>query len=182
MTQVTLGRISCMMQVHLDNLAGMLGKTYDSQVCSIARALELVGERWTLLIVRDALFAGVTRFNDHQHNLGIATNILKSRLDALIEAGIMQRTPAASGQSEYVLTDKGRDLEPALIALTHWGDRWATDGAPPIVYRHSGCGGTVGVETSCAVDGPIDPAQVEVAPGPGMPAEYLANRRPRRAN
>lgn len=158
----------------------MLGKTYDSQICSVARALELVGERWTLLIVRDALFAGVTRFNDHQHNLGIATNILKTRLDALIDAGIMQRLTASNGQHEYVLTVKGRDLAPALIALTHWGDRWATDDPPPIVYRHSGCGAEVNLQTACAVDGPIDPADVEPEPGPGMPAEYVANRRPRR--
>ncbi|HEX7662046.1 MAG TPA: helix-turn-helix domain-containing protein [Pseudonocardiaceae bacterium] len=159
----------------------MLGRTYDSQICSIARALELVGERWTLLIIRDALFAGVTRFNDHQHNLGIATNILKSRLDALLVAGIMRRQPGPGGQTEYVLTEKGRCLEPALIALTHWGDRWATTGEPPILYRHSGCGATVGVQTTCAVHGPIDPAEVAPEPGPGMPAAYLANRRPRRA-
>jgi DNA-binding HxlR family transcriptional regulator len=163
------------------NIVVVLGKTYDSQVCSIARALELVGERWTLLIVRDALFAGVTRFNDHQHNLGIATNILKSRLDALMAAGIMQRQTAPGGQHEYVLTDQGRDLKPALIALTHWGDRWATSKRPPILYRHLGCGEQVGVETACAVHGAIDPADVEPEPGPGMPAEYLANRRPRPA-
>jgi DNA-binding HxlR family transcriptional regulator len=159
----------------------MLGKTYDSQICSIARALELVGERWTLLIVRDALFAGVTRFNDHQHNLGIATNILKTRLDALMAAGIMQRRTASSGQHEYVLTDMGRDLKPALIALTHWGDRWASYDAPPILYHHSGCGAEVAVETTCRVHGPIDPADIEAEPGPGMPAEYLADRRPRPA-
>jgi DNA-binding HxlR family transcriptional regulator len=159
----------------------MLGKTYDGQLCSIARALELVGERWTLLIVRDALFGGVTRFNDHQHNLGIATNVLANRLDSLLAAGIMQRRSAPGGQHEYVLTEKGRDLKPALIALTHWGDRWATSGAPPIVYRHSGCGGEVGVETTCALHGPIDPADIGPEPGPGMTAEHLANRRPRPA-
>ena len=76
----------------------MLGKTYDAQVCSIARALELVGERWSFLIVRDAVFAGVTRFNDFQHNLGIATNILKARLDGFVEAGLMERR-APGGQS-----------------------------------------------------------------------------------
>jgi DNA-binding HxlR family transcriptional regulator len=170
-----------MMQALIDSLIRMLGKNYDGQICSIARALELVGERWTLLIVRDAMFAGVTRFNDHQHNLGIATNILKTRLDALIEAGIMQRRTASGGQHEYVLTEKGRDLKPALIALTHWGDRWATCEAAPILYRHSRCGAQVGVETRCAEHGPIDPADIEPEPGPGMPAEYLANRRPRPA-
>lgn len=181
MTQVTLEAMTCIMQVVIDNLVHVLGKMYDSQVCSIARALELIGERWTLLIIRDALFAGVTRFNDHQHNLGIATNILKSRLDALVDAEIMERRTSSSGQPEYVLTDKGRDLEPALIAFTHWGDRWATSEAPPIVYRHTGCGGEAGVQTMCAIHGPIDPAEIEGEPGPGMPAEYLANRRPRPA-
>lgn len=168
------------MQALPDSLICVLGKNYDSQICSIARALELVGERWTLLIVRDALFAGVTRFNDHQHNLGIATNILKTRLDALVEGGIMQRQTGTGGQNEYVLTEKGRDLGPALVALTHWGDLWATSDPPPILYRHSGCGAEVTVQTTCRLHGPIDPAEIDPEPGPGMPAEYLAKRRPRR--
>src|SRR5436309_898053 len=120
----------------------MLGNTYDTQVCSIARALELVGERWTLLIVRDALFAGVTRYSEFQENLGIATNVLKARLDGLVAGGIMERRPS-DGQAdlfEYVLTDKGRALAPALVALTEWGDRWAAPGEPPIDYRHATCG------------------------------------------
>lgn len=167
------------MQVPLSRIGVVLGKTYDRQICSIARALELVGERWTLLIVRDALFAGVTRFNDHQHNLGIATNVLATRLDGLVAHGIMQRQTAPPGQYEYVLTDKGRDLKPALIALTHWGDRWATSDEPPIIYRHDGCGAPARVEMVCDAHGRIDPAEVAPAPGPGMPTEYLANRRPR---
>lgn len=116
-----------------------------------------------------------------QHNLGIATNILKSRLDALIDAGIMQRQTVSSRQHEYVLTDKGRDLMPALITLTQWGDRWATSQEPPILYRHRGCGADVAVETACLIHGPIDRADIAPEPGPGMPAEYLANRRPRPA-
>jgi len=161
----------------------MLGKTYDSQVCSIARALEVVGERWSLLIIRDALFAGVTRFSDIQHNLGIATNILTTRLDGFVAAGLMERRPysAQSDQHEYLLTDKGRDLAPALIALTEWGDRWAAPGEPPILYRHAECGGDVTHQIVCATCGPVsDLAQVQVQLGPGMPADYVANRRPRR--
>lgn len=159
----------------------MLGKTYDSQICSIARALEVIGERWSLLIVRDALFAGVTRFTDFQHNLGIATNVLQTRLDAFVEVGLMERRDVAdSRQRAYVLTDKGRDLAPTLIALTHWGDRWAAPGEPPILYVHRGCGGGVHLEAECAKCGRIPADEVGVKPGPGMPAEYLANRRPRR--
>ena len=102
----------------------MLGRTYDNQVCSAARALELVGERWSLLIVRDALFAGSTRFNDWLR-LGIATNILKNRLDGFVESGIMERRTTDQGAEhlQYLLTDKGRDLAPAIVALTEWGDR-----------------------------------------------------------
>ena len=161
----------------------MLGKTYDAQVCSIARALELVGERWSILIVRDALFAGVTRFNDFQHNLGIATNILKARLDGFVAAGLMERRPAGGqpGQQEYVLTEKGRDLAPALIAMTEWGDKWAAPDGPPILYRHADCDGAVATATVCERCGPVSPGEVGVRPGPGMPAEYLAQRRPRRA-
>jgi DNA-binding HxlR family transcriptional regulator len=160
----------------------VLGRTYDSQVCSIARALELVGERWSLLIVRDALFAGVTRFTDFQHNLGIATNVLQSRLDAFVDAGVMERREVAgsAAQREYVLTDKGRDLAPTLVALTEWGDRWAAPGEPPILYEHAGCGDAVSVATTCATHGPVAADEVAVAIGPGMPADYLAARRPRR--
>ncbi|HSN11591.1 MAG TPA: helix-turn-helix domain-containing protein [Propionibacteriaceae bacterium] len=147
----------------------------------MARALELVGERWSLLIIRDALFAHVTRFGDFEHNLGIATNVLSSRLAAFVEAGLMERRVSDDRQSEYVLTEMGRDLGPTMIALTHWGDRWAAPGEPPILYVHDGCGGSCAVQVDCETCGPVAPSQVAVRPGPGMPASYLANRRPRRA-
>lgn len=161
----------------------MLGRTYDNQICSIARTLEIVGERWSLLIIRDAAFAHVTRFGDFQHNLGIATNVLASRLEAFIDAGIMRRQPQPDHpeQYEYLLTEKGRDLAPALIALTSWGDRWAAPDGPPILYTHTTCDGSVEPQLVCANCGAIDAEEVSVHPGPGMPAEYLANRRPRRA-
>jgi DNA-binding HxlR family transcriptional regulator len=160
----------------------MLSKTYDSQVCSMARALELVGERWSLLIIRDALFAHVTHFGDFEHNLGISTNVLSSRLGAFVDAGLMERRVSddRTGQSEYVLTAMGRELGPTMIALTHWGDRWAAPGEPPIVYIHDGCGGRCGVRVDCETCGPVAPSQVTVTPGPGMPDSYLANRRPHR--
>jgi len=150
----------------------MLGKTYDTQMCSIARALEVIGERWSLLIVRDAVFAGATRYSDFQRSLGIATNILKTRLDSLVEAGILQRHRYSEQPElhEYLLTGKGRALAPALVALSAWGDRWATDGEPPILYVHSVCGAGITEQTMCAHCGRVDDlAQVQATIGPGMP-------------
>jgi DNA-binding HxlR family transcriptional regulator len=154
----------------------MLGKTYDSEVCSAARALELVGERWSLLIIRNALFAGATRFNDFRP-LGIATNILKNRLDGFVDAGIMQRRNYSRNLEhyEYLLTDKGRELAPVIVALTEWGDRWAAPDGPPIVYFHSVCGSPITQQTTCANCGQVhDPAEVRARPGPGMPAAVPA--------
>ena len=154
----------------------MLGKTYDSQVCSAARALELVGERWSLLIIRDALFAGSTRFNDFL-SLGIATNILKSRLDGFVDAGIMERRSYSRNPDhhEYLLTDKGRELAPAIISLTEWGDRWAAPEGPPILYVHSVCGGPITQQTTCANCGQVhDLTELRVRPGPGMPADIAS--------
>jgi DNA-binding HxlR family transcriptional regulator len=156
-------------------MEGVLGKTYDAQVCSIARALEVVGERWSLLIIRDALFAGSTRYSDFQRSLGIATNILKDRLDGFVDAGIMRRHRYSKQPElfEYVLTDKGRDLAPALIALTEWGDRWAAPDGPPIVYRHTLCGSQISHDVVCAACGQVNnPSEVHAQPGPGMPAEH----------
>ncbi|MGY2067122.1 winged helix-turn-helix transcriptional regulator [Blastococcus sp. SYSU DS0619] len=152
----------------------MLGRTYDAEVCSIARTLEVVGERWSVLIVRNALFAGSTRFGDFQRSLGIATNVLASRLDGFVEAGIMRRHRYSEQPEayEYLLTDKGRDLAPALIALTEWGDRWAAPDGPPVRYRHAPCGSEVHQEVVCAGCGRVDdPAEVQALPGPGMPAD-----------
>jgi DNA-binding HxlR family transcriptional regulator len=151
----------------------VLGNRYESQVCSIARALEVVGERWSLLIIRNALFASSTRYSDFQRSLGIATNILQDRLDGFVEAGLMRRRRYSKQPElhEYLLTEKGRDLAPALIALTAWGDRWAAPNGPPIIYRHTVCGSNLSHQVVCATCGPADdPAQVQADPGPGMPA------------
>jgi DNA-binding HxlR family transcriptional regulator len=156
----------------------VLGKTYDSQVCSIARALEVIGERWSLLIVRDAVFRDTTRYNDFQANLGIATNVLTARLNGLVASGVMRRQRYSTQPEayEYVLTDKGHALAPALVALTEWGDRWVTKTAPPILYRHAVCGAEIVQQTVCAQCGRVDDAgEIEAAHGPGMPPE-LARR------
>ncbi|GGT18976.1 winged helix-turn-helix transcriptional regulator [Nonomuraea spiralis] len=156
----------------------MLGKTYDTQVCSAARALEVIGERWSLLIVRDVLFAGATRFADFQR-LGIATNILAKRLDSLVEAGILERRPGKEqpDRSRYAVTRKGLDLAPVIIALTQWGDQWAAPDGPPILYRHTGCGDAITEQTACATCGEVtDLAQIHVAHGPGFPQAMAARK------
>lgn len=103
----------------------MLNRTYEGQDCPIARALEVVGERWTLLIVRDVL-VGPRRFDQLQASLGIARNVLADRLNRLVEEGILERVPYSKRppRHEYRLTDKGRELEPALSALRQWGDQF----------------------------------------------------------
>jgi len=146
----------------------MLGRTYDRENCSAARTLEIVGERWSLLIIRNAMFAGSTRFTDFQRKLGIAPNILSSRLDRFVEAGLMRTHPLTGDHEtrEYVLTRKGLDLQGVIIALTEWGDRWAAPQGPPIIYQHEGCGGRIHQRLSCE-DCDAAPAQVTTRPGPG---------------
>jgi len=161
----------------------MLGNTYDSEVCSAARALELVGERWSLLIVRNALFAGATRFSDF-NRLAISTNILTDRLDGFVRAGIMERRNYGRNaeQFEYLLTEQGRDLASVIIALTEWGDRWAAPKGPPILYTHAVCGGSITQRTTCSNCGEVhDGADVLALPGPGMPAERAERMRSRLA-
>jgi len=127
----------------------MLGRTYDKEVCSAARALEIVGERWSLLILRNAAFAGMTRFTDFQKSLDIAPNVLAARLERFVEEGLMATTGGAEGFATYHLTKKGLDFKPVIIALTEWGDRWAAPDGPPIVYEHEACGGHVKENLYC---------------------------------
>ena len=148
----------------------MLGRTYDRENCSAARTLEVVGERWSLLIIRNAMFAGSTRFTEFERKLGIAPNTLSSRLDRFVEAGLMETRPLAGDPdtNEYVLTPKGLDLQPVIVALTEWGDRWAAPQGPPIVFEHEQCGGRVHQHLSCEDCGAAPaPAQVRARPGPG---------------
>lgn len=127
----------------------MLGRTYDKEVCSAARALEIVGERWSLLILRNAAFAGMTRFTDFQKSLAIAPNVLAARLERFVEAGLMATSDGSGGYQTYHLTKQGLDFKPVIIALTEWGDRWAAPDGPPIVYQHEGCGGRVSQTLRC---------------------------------
>lgn len=148
----------------------MLGNRYESENCSAARALELVGERWSLLIVRDALFRGTTRFSEFQRNLGLARNILADRLEGFVEAGLMERhQPEDSPYHEYQLTEKGEDLKPVVIALTHWGDRWEAPNGPPILFKHAGCDAPIEQELVCGDCGEVvSHQQVGAHHGPGL--------------
>ena len=122
------------------------------QPCSIARTLDVVGEWWTPLILRDVAY-GVRRFGAIQEDLGISANVLADRLDTLVAEGILQRRvyQQRPERHEYLLTDKGADLIPALLALMQWGDRWSwAGGRGPVRVLHEQCGHDVRVEVRCA--------------------------------
>ncbi|HEX3605116.1 MAG TPA: helix-turn-helix domain-containing protein [Candidatus Dormibacteraeota bacterium] len=148
----------------------MLERTYDAQRCSVARALEVVGERWTLLIIRDAL-NGVRRFEDFQRDLGLARNILADRLQRLCAAGVLERVRYSERPEryEYRLTEVGRDLWPAVIALRNWGDRHlAPPEGKPLRLEHRHCGGEVEHRVFCADCGEgLRVWDVVRHPGPG---------------
>ncbi|MFF3453872.1 winged helix-turn-helix transcriptional regulator [Streptomyces sp. NPDC002730] len=121
----------------------MLVRDYDSQVCSIARSLEVVGERWSLLILRSVM-AGRRRFDELRDELDIARGVLTARLRRLEEHGVLERRlyQERPDRYEYVPTDKGLDLWPVLNHLLQWGDRYYPDqGGPPVTVTHDGCGG-----------------------------------------
>jgi DNA-binding HxlR family transcriptional regulator len=153
----------------------MLGRLYENQDCSAARALELVGERWSLLLLRDAMFRRLTRFSQFQKSLGIAPNILAKRLEGFVTAGIMEHRPpgASGGEPEYLLTRKGLALKPVLMALTEWGDKWLQPG--PIVFQHATDGRRVELQLRrLSDDKRVSPADVVVrrrspAPDPKQP-------------
>jgi DNA-binding HxlR family transcriptional regulator len=151
----------------------MLQRDYPGQVCSIARSLEVVGERWTLLILRDAVL-GLTRFEDFQDSLGIASNVLANRLKRLCDEGVLERAPDPErpGRPRYLLTAKGAELGPALIALMKWGDRhYPAPGGPPRLTVHAGCGGSIGADLRCERCGQqARPGELELPPGPGAPS------------
>jgi DNA-binding HxlR family transcriptional regulator len=147
----------------------MLRRDYANQNCSIASTLELIGERWTILILRD-LFLGVHRFEAIQRDLGIARNILQRRLSRLVEEGLIKRVPYQDrpARFEYRLTRKGVDLWPVLISLQKWGDLHMAAGGPPVVLEHKGCGGLVDDRRRCERCGEdLDPWEVEPKLGPG---------------
>ena len=146
--------------------------SFEDMTCSVAQCLDVVGEWWSLLIVRDA-FLGVTRFDDFQARLGISRNILTRRLNHLVDNGILKRVPYQDHppRCEYRLTGKGRDLWHVVTAMRQWGDRWAAPAGPPLEIRHTACGHIVTAVPACSHCGePLDARSVTAVPGPGASA------------
>jgi DNA-binding HxlR family transcriptional regulator len=128
----------------------VLPRTYEGQNCSIAKALELLGERWTLLVIREA-FLGTRRFEGFAERLDIARNVLTARLTLLVEQGVLERVryQERPARFEYRLTEKGLDLWPVIVSLLQFGDRYYAPDGPPVVLRHRGCGGEVDDRRMC---------------------------------
>jgi DNA-binding HxlR family transcriptional regulator len=157
----------------------VLPNKYEEQNCTIARALEVIGERWTILIVRDALL-GVRRFEDFQARLGISRTILTARLAQLVEHGVLDRKryQRRPDRFEYVLSARGLELWPVIAGLAEWGTRHLTpEGTPPREYRHGMCDKQVHVEARCPrCDLDLGPEEAISVPTSGMPisrAEHI---------
>src|SRR6266540_1556843 len=156
----------------------MLPRLYEGQVCSIARTLELVGDRWTLLVIRDA-FRGTHRFDDFLSSLGIARNVLAERLARLCDEGILERRPYQQRPErfEYHLTAKGTDLWPVIMSLLLWGDRYLSQAGPPLLIKHRGCEGTLTRQLTCGRCGvSLGPGDIKLLPGPGALGATPAER------
>jgi DNA-binding HxlR family transcriptional regulator len=155
---------------HFGKVDVVLRRDYEGQNCSIARALEIVGERWTFLIIRD-VFLGLRRFDQFQESLGIARNILTDRLNRLVEEGILERKPYSERppRYEYRLTDKGLELNVALTALRQWGDKHLSEKPPRLLVTKTDKKPVIAALVPA--DAPVlSPADVETVPGPGAEA------------
>ena len=162
-------------------LGGMKRASFADMHCPIAQSLEVVGEWWTLMIVRDA-FLGVRRFEDFVDRLGIARNVLTTRLKTLVDAGVLERRTydEGRGRHDYVLTDKGRALWPVLTALRQWGDEWVTGrGNEPVLLEHRGHGHLTIARMTCDTCGEgLDARSVRAVAGPGPAPDLLPTARP----
>jgi DNA-binding HxlR family transcriptional regulator len=162
----------------------MLRNDYEGQKCNIAAALEVVGERWSLLILRE-VFLGVRRFDEMQADLGIARNVLQTRLTRLVEHGVLERRlyQERPPRHEYLLTEKGIDLWPTIFALMTWGDEHVSRaGGPPVVLEHRGCGGGVDEHRICKSCGErLSARDVIAKPGAGAGPRHPLVRRAERS-
>jgi DNA-binding HxlR family transcriptional regulator len=144
-------------------------KSFADMHCSVAQCLEVVGEWWSMLIVRD-VFLGVSRFDQFQERLGISRNVLNQRLSRLVDAGVLVKVPYSDHppRYDYRLTDVGRDLWPVLTAMRQWGDKHGAPDGPPLQTIHKDCGQISDAVLTCSSCGePIGPRDVRAVPGPG---------------
>jgi DNA-binding HxlR family transcriptional regulator len=146
--------------------------------CSVARTLAVVGERWTMLILRDA-FLGRRRFDEFQRSTGIARNILATRLRALVRDGIFERSTASEGRVEYRLTRKGMELYPVMAAMLKWGDTWLCDEkGPPLTLVHRPCGARTTPSMTCShCGGLLNPREMLAMPRRTAHARRTSARR-----
>ncbi|MEU5781642.1 winged helix-turn-helix transcriptional regulator [Micromonospora lupini] len=146
---------------------------FSAMACSIARTLDVIGEPWSPLILRD-VYAGTHRFEQLQRSLGVSRKVLAERLNWLVEQGVLVRREYSTRpvRHEYLLTDKGMELCDLLLVMVRWGDRWTAGKAgPPVLYRHHTCGRTSHVELRCSeCEQPMRATDIELLPGPGADA------------
>jgi DNA-binding HxlR family transcriptional regulator len=144
--------------------------TFSDMACSIARTLDIIGEPWSPLILRD-VYVGIARFDQLQADLGISRKVLTERLNWLVENDVLERRAYMSRppRYDYVLTGRGLELCDLLLVMVRWGDRWAAGGdGPPVLYRHHACGQISHVELHCSqCNQPMRAGDVDVLPGPG---------------
>lgn len=155
--------------MQLTTLRSVERKSFADMDCSVAQCLEVVGEWWSMLIVRD-VFLGVSRFDEFQRRLGISRNILQQRLARLVDAGVLTRVPYSEHppRHDYRLTDKGRDLWPVLTAMRQWGDKYAAPMGPPMKVTHKACGSASEAVLVCGTCRErIGPRDVEARHQPG---------------
>ncbi|UXX91415.1 helix-turn-helix transcriptional regulator [Streptomyces sp. AD2-2] len=144
----------------------------DTSNCSIARTLEVVGEKWTILILREVYY-GSSRFSEFERVLGCPRNLLAARLRMLVEEGILAaetyKEPGSRSRPKYVITPKGMDLVPAVMGLLQWGDRYRADPeGPAVLSRHRGCGAHVDAQIRCDEGHAVPPEDIESIPGPAF--------------
>ena len=145
---------------------------FGAMACSIARTLDVIGEPWSPLILRD-VFVGMHRFEQLQADLGISRKVLTERLNHLVDHGVLERRPYDNRpRHEYHLTEKGTDLVDVLMVMVRWGDTWlAGEAGPPVLYRHHACGEISSVDLRCSGCGePMHAGDVDVLAGPGAAA------------
>jgi DNA-binding HxlR family transcriptional regulator len=149
-------------------MVAMKLKSFDHMNCSLAQTVEAIGERWTLLILREAFF-GKRRFEEFQKGLGIARNILTARLNRLVEQDILAKRPVEAGRYEYVLTPRGLELQPVLLAMTHWGDKNKPHPrGKRVVFVERATGKPIAPMAVRSADGrALSARDIKATPGPG---------------